>query len=124
MTNPAALQNSPLIIISRAPYDGSLARGALDAAMSFAVFGRQPKLLFSGAGALCLANRNPTSTLGRKSVRKVVDSLPLYDVDEVFVEASALASFNISSDEMPEFATVLDSAAIKLLQVDRLIVSF
>lgn len=124
MTN-TSIQRAPLIIISHSPYDGALARGALDAALSFAVFGQEPKLLFSGAGALCLAQREPAIQLQRKSVRKVIDSLPLYDIEEVFVESSALAAFDVALDELPSFAKSVDSAAVKQLHVDSLhIVSF
>ena len=125
LVNPGVSTASPLIVVTRAPYDGALARSALDVAMSFAVFGQQPKLLFSGAGALCLVQREPAEALGRKSLRKVIDSLPLYDVEEVFVEAIALGAYGITVEEIPVFASPVDGPSIKQLQESRSrIVSF
>lgn len=103
----------PLLVLQTAPYDGSLARSALDMAMSFAVFAQKPQVLFSGDGVLCLLAGQDPEELGRKSLRKVIDSFPLYDLEEIFVDGAALERNGASAELLPEFARVLDASALR-----------
>ena len=99
---------APLIVVSHSPYEGTVARSAIDAALSFAVFGQQPYLLFVGNGASCLrADQNPDG-IGKKSLRKLIDSLPLYDIETVYVDGSALAGAAATKEDLPTFAKALD----------------
>jgi tRNA 2-thiouridine synthesizing protein C len=109
MTASASPTPGPLILLSRAPYDGSLCRSALDLALSFAVFAQEPRLLFCDDAVLALLPGQNPDPLGRKSLRKVIDSLPLYDIDEILVDASSLARHGICEPELPPFARVVDS---------------
>lgn len=113
---PAIPQGKPLLILQSAAYEGSLARSAMDVALSFAVFAQAPTLLFAGEGVLALVSKQDPEAMGRKSLRKVIDSLPLYDVEHVYVEALALARFAIDRDQLPEFARIVDSAEIVALR--------
>lgn len=107
MSNTDASDRRPLLVLQSAAYDGSLARSALDVVLSFAVFAQRPMVLFSGAAALCLLSQQEPSQLGRKSLRKVIDSFPLYDVEDVFVDVTALESFAIEEHETPDFVRSL-----------------
>jgi tRNA 2-thiouridine synthesizing protein C len=87
-------------------------------ALSFAVFGQEPRLLFSGDAVLALPPGQNPEPLGRKSLRKVIDSLPLYDIDEILVDASSIARHGISEPELPPFARVVDATQQRALLAD------
>ncbi|MDP5055215.1 MAG: DsrE family protein, partial [Congregibacter sp.] len=105
-------KSRPLILLQTAPYDGSLARSSLDLALSFAVFAQQPQLLFCGAGVLCLSAHQHPDAIGRKSLRKVIDSLPMYDLETIFVDAGSLEMNGLNSAHLPGFAVVLDARQV------------
>jgi tRNA 2-thiouridine synthesizing protein C len=105
----------PLIVLSRAPYDGSAARAALDFGMAFAVFDRAPRLLFTGDAIMQLLPDQDARPIGRGSLRKVIDSLPLYDVDTCYVDRVALAAHGIDESGLPAGMTMLDAAGLSAL---------
>lgn len=108
----------PLLVLTRAPYAGSLARASLDMLLSFAAFNQEPRVLFSGAGIGQLVAGQAPEDIGRKSLRRVIDSLPLYDVERVFVEEAALQALGVTADQLPEFAAAVDRDAIARLRRD------
>lgn len=108
--------NRPLIELGRAPYDGAFARSALDVVLSYAAFAQNPLVLFSGAGVLALIDTQDATALGRKSLRKVIDSLPLYDLETVFVEQASLVRFGIAMTQLPDFASPLGDAELAALR--------
>ena len=103
--NPAL---GPLVLIQHPPYQGHRARAGVDCALSFAVFSLAPVLVFVGDGVLCLTE-SAAAADGRKSLRKLIDSLPLYDIETVFVEEQALRRFSLDTDQLPVFARVLSA---------------
>jgi len=105
----------PLVLFQSAPYDGSLARASLDLALSLAVFAQDPVLVFSGDAVLGLQEKQNATVLGRKSLRKVVDSFPMYDIDAIFVDAASLAQRGVAEDDLPAFAVALDQSALESL---------
>lgn len=107
--------SGPLILLQSAPYSGSLARSSLDLALSFAVFSQQPKLLFSGDAVLCLLAGQDAKAIGRTSLRKVIDSLPLYDIERVYVDEWSLKQFGLGSDGFPAFAVRVNSMQVQAL---------
>lgn len=107
------MSNYPLILLSRPPYDGSLARAALDLALGFAVFNQQPRLLFTADGVLQLTAQGGG---GLPSLRKVIDSLSLYDIDQLFADEDALQRRGIASQALPKTVTTLDRDAVMALR--------
>jgi tRNA 2-thiouridine synthesizing protein C len=103
----------PLILLTRSPYDGSLARAALDLALAFAVFDRKPRVLFIGRGVLQLAPGQAPA--GRGSLRKVIDSFPLYDIEEYHVAEADLIAMGLGGCELP--APVQRAAAEDIRQL-------
>lgn len=102
-------QGYPLIVMQNAPYSGSLARSSLDLALSFAVFAQAPRLLFCGDGVLCLKTNQNAEALGKKSLRKIIDSLPLYDLEQVFVDQASLERYGLLPEDLPGFALCLSN---------------
>lgn len=115
MLDPIA-QAYPLLVLQQAPYAGSLARAALDIAMSYAVFAQSPRLLFTGAGVLALIQAQDPAALGRKSLRKIIDSLPLYDVDEIYVDQWSMERSGLDGSLFPAFTRVLNTAELGVLR--------
>ncbi|MFK8041456.1 DsrE family protein [Congregibacter sp.] len=106
---------APLVIFQRAPYEGSFARSALDLAMSLAVFAQQPQLVFCGEGVLSLKAGQSTGAIGRKSLRKVIESLPFYDVDAVFVDETAVEALGLTLEDLPDFTILLSKNELRTL---------
>jgi len=105
----------PLILLQSAPYSGSLARSSLDLALSFAVFSQRPQLLFCGDAVLGLQSQQNAGAIGRKSLRKVIDSFPLYDIDTVFFEQSSLAQHGLCAESFPDFAVPASVSEVQKL---------
>ncbi|MFT6770003.1 DsrE family protein [Congregibacter sp.] len=106
-------QPRPLILLQSAPYAGSLARSSLDLALSFAVFSQRPAVVFCGDAVMCLKAEQNTEAIGRKSLRKVIDSLPLYDIDRVFVDALSLEQNGLNPQDLPVFAVSLSTGELQ-----------
>jgi len=106
----------PLIVLSASAYAGSSARAALDLALAFAVFNQQPRLLFCGDGVLQLVEGQSAAAIGRKSLRKVIDSLPLYDIDEIYADGAELAARGIGTESLPPGVQVLDAGGLRDLR--------
>lgn len=103
-----------LVVLNRAPYAGSAARASLDLALAFAVFGQAPKILFQGMGIWQLSdNQTPA---GRKSLRKIIDSMPLYDVETVYVCDSDLQNAGLAPSMLPAHAQSIDDNAVQKLR--------
>lgn len=96
-----------LLVLSRAPYAGSLARAGIDTALAYAAFEQPLSVLFTGAGVLQLVPAQAPAGIGRRSLRQVIDSLPLYDVETVYADAGALLRYRCDADDLPPFVAVL-----------------
>ncbi|MDP4916715.1 MAG: DsrE family protein, partial [Haliea sp.] len=77
----AAARKSVLVVTRHAQPARSLARAALDTALATAAFEQPVNLLFLGAGVLQLIPHQDSSAVGVRNLRKVIDSMPLYDVE-------------------------------------------
>ena len=116
MAEQTANRGYPLIVLSASPYAGSLARAALDLALSFAVFDRAPRLLFCGDGVLQLAAAQDADAIGRKSLRKVIDSLSLYDIETLYVSRDDLQVHGLRDAQLPASAALLDQDGVRQLR--------
>lgn len=106
---------APLIVLSASPYEGARARAALDVLMSFAVFAQEPQVLVTGAAVHALVARKRAPQSDHPSLRKIIDSLPLYDVERIWVDRRSLTLAAIEEDALPAFASVVDEAELRVL---------
>ncbi|MEM6775714.1 MAG: DsrE family protein [Pseudomonadota bacterium] len=109
------MAGKPLICLTSAPYAGARMRAGIDTLMAFAAFAQHPEVLFSGVGVLALLRRQAEPDRREPSLRKLIDSLPLYDVETIWVDAASLETHGITREELPGFAQCLDAAAVKSL---------
>jgi tRNA 2-thiouridine synthesizing protein C len=112
------------VLITHAPYAGTLARSGLDAALAAAAFGQPVQLIFSGHGVYNLLEQDTTAT-GTRNISKLIASLPLYDIETVYIETSALKQFGLDHASLPAGVEEVDNAAIaSLLSHSHHVVSF
>lgn len=117
--------SATLIVLQQAPPAGALARTALEAVMAHAAFDCIPAVLFSGAGVLQLGPSPAARATNERSSRRLIDSLPLYDVCAVYAEQRALERYGVKAGGIPDFISVLDAAGVgDLLRRSGSILSF
>jgi tRNA 2-thiouridine synthesizing protein C len=89
--------------ITAAPYASTRARAGLDTALAFAAFGQPVALLLSGPGVLALPPRTGHPEHATPSLRKLIDSLPLYDIETLWVDAASLEEHGVAASSLPAF---------------------
>lgn len=114
-----------LIICRRPPYGESFAREALDVALAAAAFDQPIALLFLGDGVAQLLNTQDSAGIGEKSFEKQLSALPLYDIDSLYVDESALKQRGFSAMDLSLPAqSVTDSDITALLKSHDVVLSF
>ncbi|MBI2381125.1 MAG: sulfurtransferase complex subunit TusC [Gammaproteobacteria bacterium] len=103
-----------LFIHRHGPYGSSAGREGLDAAFVAAAFDQEVSLLFLGDGVFLLA-KGQSDALGLKDASASFASLPLYDVERIYVDAGALAQRGLRVEDMLMPVEVLDLPAIRAL---------
>ena len=93
-----------LFVITTEPYQHGLdSDPAVDLVMAAGAFGQQVSVLFMGEGSAYL-DTTISPAEGESDLRKLLKSLPLYDVDDVFVLADTAdntpATFSISAERI------------------------
>ena len=101
-----------LFIVGSSPYKHELPSDpAIDAIMATSVFGQNASVLFTGEGCLYL-DQEISPPADQADLRKLIKSLPLYDVDHLYVSSNkSVAGTNVS--DLP--VTYLDPADIASL---------
>jgi tRNA 2-thiouridine synthesizing protein C len=114
---------STLAVIRHAPYGDSLARAAIDVALANAAFEQAVKLLFVGDGVLQLLPSQEPAAIGRKNHARVLASLPLYGIEQVYVDADSANRYQLDLTQAPVEAVPLSDSAMQelLLQHDHLL---
>jgi tRNA 2-thiouridine synthesizing protein C len=104
-----------LLLIRHSPYGSSLARASLDVALAAAVFDQAVSLLFTGDGVLQLLPDQDSEAQGVRNLGKLLASLPLYDIEQVYVDAEAAARYQLDLDTAPIDTKALDRQAMSRL---------
>ena len=87
--------NSPKTItfISRStPYGSGRAKACLDMVLSTAVFEQRVNLVFMDDGVWQLGAAQDPQAINAKDLSAALSALPLYDVNNIFVESDSLTS--------------------------------
>jgi tRNA 2-thiouridine synthesizing protein C len=114
---------SLLVVLRHSPYGSSLARAAVDTALAAAAFEQPVKLLFMGDGVLQLLPEQDSQGIGVKNIGRLLSSLPLYDIESVYVDAEAATRYAIELESTPVPAQLLDGAGMHqlLLSCDHIV---
>jgi len=117
MSSPAASKRT-LLILRRSPYGSSLSRAGIDTALAFAAFDQEISLLFAGDGVLQLLPDQDTGLAGVRNLGRLLASLPLYDIEQVYVDAAAAARYGVDLADAPLATVALDGDGIRRLLDD------
>lgn len=105
-----------LTFIARStPYGSGRAKALLDMVLSAAVFDQNINLLFMDDGVWQLAHAQQASMINAKDLSAALGALPLYDVNNVYVEARALHERGLTLDTLAVTAIPCDDAYITTL---------
>lgn len=106
---------SLLLLIRHSPYGSSLARASIDVALAAAAFDQAVSLLFVGDGVLQLLPEQHTEEQGVRNLGKLLASLPLYDIEQVYVDAQAAARYQLDLNTTAVTTQALDREAMSRL---------
>jgi tRNA 2-thiouridine synthesizing protein C len=104
-------RDGALVILSHAPYEGNLARSALDTVLAAAAFEQPVALLLLGAAVLMLLPGQDGQRVGKRTPGKIFASLSLYDVDPVYVDVNAVSDYGIGPELLPAGVRLVDTRA-------------
>jgi len=105
-------KKSLLLVIRHSPYGSSLAKASVDLALAAAAFDQAVNLLFMGDGVLQLMPNQDGHAVGAKTIGRQLASLPLYDIDHVYVDTQAASSYNLDLEKVPVPTRLLDNGQI------------
>lgn len=87
-----------ITFISRStPYGSGLAKACLDMVLSAAVFEQKINLVFMDDGVWQLQATQSPQAINGKDLSAALTALPLYEVNDIFVEAASLAQRGLES---------------------------
>lgn len=104
-----------LVIFRHSPYGNSLSRSGLDAVLAAGAFEQDVSVLFTADAVFQLLPEQDSSGLGRRNQGKVLASLPLYDIDQLWVEGDALAVRGIDQQTLPAGVELADQTRMREL---------
>ena len=90
----------PLFIQHCAPYQGYSALETLDALLVAAAFGQNPSVLFQGDGVWQLLKAQQPQMMGRNSLVAQLEAVPLYEVEDIFVDEDSLVSRGLNINQL------------------------
>lgn len=107
--------NSFLIISRQSPYGSAAAREALELALACALFDREVALLLLDDGVYQLVPDHQPADIGQKNLGAMQQSLPLYDVDTIYVCQQSLQTRGLVADELALPVEAVDADSLRAL---------
>ncbi len=100
-----------LFLLRQPPYGTSHALEALESILVAGVFEQTVSVLFRDDGVWQLVRGQAGAALGTRTVGKVVQALPQYEVERLYVCATSLAARGLGVEDLVVTAEPLDGAA-------------
>jgi sulfur relay protein TusC/DsrF len=105
------MESGDLLFIFRSPpYSTPIAQEGVDALLAAAIFDQKIAVIFMGDGVFQL-QKNQTPSNSRNQM-KMLQSLSMYDIDQVFVQESALNARGLDAADLAIANTSLSDAEI------------
>ena len=101
-----------LIINQTSPFQNYVAQDALDLAIALSTFEQTVQLIFLGDGVLQLLKQQQANRLARKDFIKTFNALAMYDVTEVYVDATSMHNKMLSIDDLIMQVNIASTAQI------------
>ncbi len=89
-----------LLIYRQPPYHAKGVKAGIDLAMGYAAFNMSPSLLFMHDGVWQLVPEHQGQAIEVKSVEKALSALPLYDIDDWYVDIPSLIERNLQLEDL------------------------
>ncbi len=109
------VQKQFTFLARHSPYGSGHARAMLDMVLATAVFDQKVTLIFLDDGVLQLQRNQAAASIDAKDLGAALGVLPLYDIQQIFVDGRSLQLRGMSPEELVIPATVCDSARISQL---------
>jgi len=123
-TNSTPSKKSNILFISRkSPYGKSTAKESLDAILAASSYEQNLSLLFLGDGVFQLKSGQNPDKQRQKNISATLPALSMYDINNIYVQASALTERGLNESDMVISAELLSNAEITQLmeQQDQLL---
>lgn len=113
-----------LFILRSSPYGRASAQEGVDSVLAASVFEQKLSVLFMDEGVWQLHNHQQSLgvqraevhlSLERKNIAAQLESFPLYDIDQVYVDKKSLKRFSISRKELILNPQLLSDKALRQL---------
>ena len=113
-----------LLVFRHAPYGNALAREGLEAALACGAMGAKTSVLYINEGVWQLLEPQNSGAIDCKNQAAMASALPLYDIDEIWVDADSLKQRNLSGSDI-NAGHIIDSSRVQaLLSSSKNILSF
>lgn len=113
------MKNKILFISRKAPYGTSTAKEALDALLAASAYDQDLSLLFLGDGIFQLKKDQQLDNTRQKNISNIFPVLEMYDIENIFVQASALKERGLSENDLAIKTKALDDTAIATLMAQQ-----
>ncbi len=104
-----------LVILRHPPHGSSWLREGVDVALVAAAFGQAVGLLFQGDGVFALVEGQRAGPLGQKGTHAQLAMLEMYDIERLWVSASALRARGLTPVDLMLPVQLLDAEALERL---------
>ena len=108
-----------LFLLRQPPYGTSHAIEALESVLVAGVFDQRVSVLFRDDGVWQLLDGQDGAPVDRRTIAKVAQALPQYDVNALYVCAASLQQRNLTEKDLSVPVTVLDEHAQRALLADQ-----
>ena len=108
-------QKNILLILSHAPYGDTCAKEALDIALTAATFGLPVTLIFTQDAPYLLLKSQQPQQIQQKNFANICSALPLYDIENIYIEAQSAQTKRITLDHLVVPAEFVSQADIALM---------
>lgn len=108
-----------LFLLRHAPYATSHALEALETVLVAGVFDQQVSVLLRDDGVWQLVRGQEGADVGRRTVSRVLQALPEYDVTQIYACAASLRERGLGEQDLVLNVQTLDDAEQRALMVDQ-----
>ncbi len=89
-----------LFIINRPIYDGAQSHEAIDQIMIVGAFEQHVAVLFTDDAVFQLICNQESKAIDSNNISKLLQALPLYEINQLFVESESLTERGLSVDNL------------------------
>lgn len=108
-----------LFISRQAPYGRATAKECLDAILAASAYEQDISLLFLDDGVFQLKKNQHSADSQQKNLSKILPVLAMYDIEKVYLQASALEERGLTQSDLVIEATALNTHEIQQLMTQQ-----